>query len=237
MDTRPALILCMAGVYRRFREAGYTTPKFLLPVPRGTVLGWIVEELRPDRLLLVANARDRAHEAAIRAAVPRSTTLVWIGDTGGQAETAAIGVERLAEQGFTGPLLLHNVDTVVIGRDLDGIGRSLASADGWIDVFDSDSPKYSYVAVEGGRVVEIAEKVVISRHATTGLYGFRSPATYLSAVRATTGRSGGEFYVSDVYRTMLARGERVVVDPDGADRATIVLGTPEEYEAWVATTR
>lgn len=224
----------MAGLYRRFREAGYATPKYLLPVPRGTVLGWIAEALAPDRLLLVANARDRAHEGAIRAAVPAGASLVWIGDTGGQAETAAVGIEALAAEGWTGPVLLHNVDTVVLGRDLARIGRILRSADGWIDVFDSDSPRYSYVAVEGARVVDMAEKVVISRHATTGLYGFRSPSTYIAAYRATTGRSGGEFYVSDVYRTMLAKGHRLEIDPEGAERATIVLGTPEEYETWLA---
>ena len=115
---------------------------------------------------------------------------------------------------------------------LPAIGAILDDADGFIDVFDNDSTAYSYVAVEGSRVTDIAEKVVISRHATTGLYGFRSAAYYLEQAAATTGRSRGEFYVSDVYRQMLDTGADIRIDP--CSRPAIVLGTPAEYEAWIA---
>lgn len=228
----PALVLCMAGLYRRFRDAGYTTPKFLLPVGEETLLARIARLLPAPELLLVANERDREHEAAIRAAVPTGG-LLFVGDTSGQAETAAIGARELAPR-WTGPVLFHNVDTLVIGRDLHRIGEILARADGFVDVFDSDSPAYSYVAVDGARVTAIAEKVVISRHATTGLYGFRSCATYLEACAATTTRSRGEFYVSDVYRTLLERGGVVEIDAAREGQDTVVLGTPEEYERWRA---
>ena len=234
MSHAPALVLCMAGLYRRFRDAGYTTPKYLLPYRGGTVLSVIASELRSEMSILVANERDRAHEAQIRAAVPDTARLLWIGDTSGQAETAAIGVRALSALGWTGSLLLHNVDTVLVGRDLSRIGAILARADGFVDVFRSDSPAFSYVAVEGTRVVDIAEKVVISPHATTGLYGFGSCEVYLDACGRTSGRSKAEFYVSDVYRTMLADGRRIEIDPPGPDQDTIVLGTPAEYEAEVA---
>lgn len=232
---KPAVVLCMAGLYRRFRDAGYTIPKFLLPMGDRTILGEVIAGLGPDRLLLVANERDRAHEPAIRAAAP-GAELRWIGDTSGQAETAAIGARAAAALGWDGPLLFHNIDTVVRGRDLERIGRILARAEGFVDVFDRSDPAYSYVRVEGARVVEIAEKVVISNHATTGLYGFSSPATYLEACAATT-PVGREFYVSDVYRTLLQQGHRVEIDPDATDLETLVLGTPQEYESWLARSR
>jgi dTDP-glucose pyrophosphorylase len=223
------LVLCMAGLYRRFREAGYTTPKYLLTVRGRTILSVIVDELRPASLILVANHRDREHEAAIRAAVG-PCRLLWIGDTGGQAETAAIGA-RAVEGG--GAVVFHNVDTIVTGRDLDEVGRCLETARGYIDVFDNDSPVFSYVAVEDGRIVEIREKVVISRHATTGLYGFASAQVYLDACAATSQRSGGEFYISDVYQTLLNRGERLVINASSDGHETLVLGTPAQYEAYV----
>lgn len=227
---KPYVVLCMAGLYRRFRDAGYTTPKYLLPLQGRPILRHVVDGLDPDGLLLVANARDVVHEAAIRAAVGRPAELTWVGDTSGQAETAAIGARRVAELGFVGPILFHNVDTVVRGRALEAIGAVLAEADGFIDVFPQSSPAYSYVSLDGVRVTDIAEKVVISPHATTGLYGFRSAEVYLRAANATTRRSEGEFYISDVYRTLLDRGADLRADPVGEGHETLVLGTPVEYE-------
>ena len=220
----------MAGLYRRFREAGYTTPKFLLPLRGRSILAHIVDELSPERLLLVANERDLPHADAIRAAAP-GAVLKFIGDTEGQAQTAMEAASLALAQGWGGdPLVFHNVDTILYDRDLRRIGQILREADGFIDVFDADSPAYSYVRVDADNwVTEMAEKVVISRHATTGLYGFASPESYLSHARATTERTKGEFYVSNVYSRMLAQGCRIRIEP--VPRRTVILGTPAEYEA------
>ena len=43
--------------------------------------------------------------------------------------------------------------------------------------------------------------------------------------------AGAEFYVSDVYRQMLVDGGRVTANRTCDGHETIVLGTPEEYEA------
>ena len=224
------LVLCMAGLYNRFRDAGYTTPKFLLEVEGRTILSIIVDALEPRVLILVANERDRSYEGQIRQAVG-DCELLWIGDTGGQAETAAIGARAVRGDG---PVVFHNVDTVLVGRDLEAIGDQLQSAAGYIDVFDSDSPVFSYVGVKGGQIVEIREKVVISRHATTGLYGFASAGLYLEAYEATSHRSGGEFYISDVYKTLIERGDRLVINLSSTGHKTLVLGTPAQYEAHLA---
>lgn len=221
---QPFVVLCMAGRYRRFRDAGYTLPKYLLPARGRRVLDHVIDGLGPERLLLVANEADRVHEAEIPA-----SDVLWVGDTSGQAETAAIGARWLVERGIDGPVLFHNVDTVVRGRDLHAIGEILGRADGFIDTFANDSPAFSYVAVDGLRVTDIAEKVVISAHATSGLYGFRSAKAYLEMAKSAI--SGREFYVSDVYRAMLDAGRTIAIAP-GVGHETIVLGTPAEYEAW-----
>lgn len=238
--TPPVLVLCMAGRYSRFRDAGYQTPKFLLPVDKAgqrTILGWIVDELAPERVVCVTNTRDAAHEQDVidilRDGGRREVSLSATDDTEGQAATAILGAQRVAELGWTGPLLFHNIDTVLRGRDLPAMGARLAGCDGLIDVFAHDAPIYSYCAVEGDRVTDIAEKVVIGPWATSGLYGFASAATYLEHAARTAHRSGGEFYISDVYRTMLEAGCDLQVSP-AALEDTIVLGTPAEYEAWFA---
>lgn len=238
------LVLCMAGLYKRFREAGYRTPKFLLPWNGGTILGTILDTMLADgairRVTLVANRRDAEWREALEAILAQhgigGERLLYIGDTRGQAETAAIAARHLAGGGGGQPVLFHNIDTVLLGRDYHAIARRLTGgADGWIDVFDSDSPNYSYVTIDpDGRVTAMAEKIVISRHATSGLYGFASPEVYLDGVEAAEAdgsRPAGEFYISDVYRAMIAGGARIEAAPGTQDQQTIILGTPAEYEA------
>lgn len=227
------LALCMAGTWRRFREAGYTTPKYLLPLQGRPILSHIVDELAPSRLLLVANKRDRDWESAIKEAAPTGA-LHFIDDTEGQAATALEAADLAMAHGWGAtPFVLHNVDTILYDRSLRKIGDELQWSTGFIDVFEASNPAYSYVSFDDRRnVTAIAEKKVISRWATTGLYGFSSPETYVHHASTTNKRSGGEFYVSDVYQKMLERGASIRVDPTA--RRTVVLGTPEEYEAYVA---
>lgn len=231
------LLLCMAGLYRRFREAGYATPKFLLPWKGTTVLDHVLDVARESgaRPRLVANRRDEVHAETLRAILARAGgergDLVFVGDTAGQAETARLGIEAFGLANLDSPLLIHNIDTLLIGRDWGRIHTDLARADGWIDVFDADGPQYSYVETDTeDRVLRIREKEVISRLATTGLYGFASARAYLDALARST-PSRGEIYVSDVYARMLGDGATILAPaPRDAER-TIVLGTPAEYEA------
>jgi len=231
------LLFCMAGLYRRFREAGYDLPKFLLPWQGATVLDHVLRIASESgaRPFLVANRRDAPHAAALRAILARaggdSRDLVFVGDTVGQADTARIGVEIFGLADLDTPLLIHNIDTILLGRDWGRIRAALARANGWIDVFYADSPQYSYVETDAaGRVLRIREKEVISRLATTGLYGFASARAYLDAF-ARTKPSRDELYVSDVYARMLTDGATLLAPPPQPGERTIVLGTPAEYEA------
>jgi len=231
------LLLCMAGLYRRFREAGYTIPKFLLPWEEATVLDHILNVARESgaRPRLVANRRDEAYAEVLRAILERAggnpTDLVFVGDTAGQAETARLGIETFGLADMDAPLLIHNIDTLLLGRNWDRIRADLAHADGWIDVFDADSPQYSYVETDAKhRVLRIREKEVISRLATTGLYGFASARVYLDALARST-PIRGELYVSVVYARMIEDGATILAPPPGPAEHTIVLGTPAEYEA------
>ena len=79
-------------------------------------------------------------------------------------------------------------------------------------------------------VEDIAEKVVISPHATSGLYGFASMDRYIEDY-ASCPWPKGERYISALYRSMLDRGARIRTDISSDSEDTIILGTPAEYEA------
>lgn len=233
------LVLCMAGRYQRFRDRGYTTPKFLLPRCGKTILDHVLENLLAggafDRVLAVANHRDAAFAGEIlkilRTHGVAGERLLLIDDTRGQAETARLGAQHLASDPNVSDerIIFHNIDTVLAGRDFHAVGRDLEVFDGYLDVFAAEGASYSYVAVdEGFQVTRIAEKLSISRLATSGLYGFRSHSEFIRY--ASDGPREGEYYISAVYGRMLEAGRRLTVNRSSEGHTTTVLGTPEEYE-------
>lgn len=242
------MAFCMAGTYRRFREAGYTTPKYLLPAGDGrTVLGRILDGLLDrvavGRVCFVANRRDERHVPAIHAELVKrdiaKRALRLIGDTAGQADSAIEACNLLDDLGSHGdrPVAFHNVDTILEGRDLSLVSHTLGTAAGWIDTFTSASPAFSYVAAgPDGRVRAIVEKRVISDCATTGLYAFSSRAHFRRCAWGPWAPTG-EHYISSVYQRMLDHGDIVIAGRAGPATKTLVLGTPAEYEAHLATLR
>lgn len=230
------LILTMAG--QDFRTRGYVVPKYLLPWGDTTVLGCMLTTLLHDGafsdVLLVANKRDYSFSPHIRRTMESHgispTNLFLIDDTTGQAQTAVVASER-AEQmgiGLEQPVAFHNIDTILTGRDFARVADRLQVAEGYIDLFVANNPNYSYVLLEQGRIVEIAEKVLISQFATSGFYGFRSIEIFLEHARSLKPE---ERYISTVYRRMIARGATVLSDEPSDEHKTIVLGTPDDYQA------
>ncbi|MEA1937758.1 MAG: hypothetical protein U9N14_01535 [Pseudomonadota bacterium] len=238
------LVLCMAGIYRRFREAGYKTPKYLLPWRGRTILSHILATMTEDgafsSVLLLANERDLSYRPDIEAVLAENglaaDCLHFVGDTRGQAETAALAVDCLETRGRLDTedrVVFHNIDTILYGRDYRKVADILCECDGYIDVFESDGPQYSYVRIDqNGAVTEMAEKIVISNRATSGLYGFCSAIRFRDLAKSMT--ASGEFYISDVYRRMLSDGAHIRVNAPEPARDTLILGTPAEYEAALA---
>jgi dTDP-glucose pyrophosphorylase len=229
------LILTMAGLYSRFTAAGYKFPKYLLPWGDKPILSKILHELSADKalsdVLLVGNVRDESYvphvHAILRAHRIAVGNLVWIKDTKGQAETAMLGLQHLesVKPSYRGPVVFHNIDTILYGRKLQQARAALVEHAGWIDVFRSSNHSYSYVLVdEQGRLQEIAEKIVISNLATSGLYGFSSLAMYRDNYDPEQDQ-----YVTSVYKRMISRGQSVLIGPVHSENDTVVLGTPTEY--------
>ena len=204
----------MAGRYQRFLNEGYKTPKYLLPWGEQTILAVILSELNKDKVfsdvILVANQRDEAYMPHVRA-VMRShsislNNLVLTRDTSGQAETALLGIKAL--EGIHGevntPILVHNIDTILLNRNLKDIETSLQSSSGYIDIFASNNMGYSYVLTdENKKVLEIAEKIVVSDMATSGLYAFKNSNIFKKY------SSNSDVYISSVFKRMILEGEYI----------------------------
>jgi hypothetical protein len=95
--------------------------------------------------------------------------------------------------------------------------------DGYIDIFESNSNEYSYVLLENGNVKSIAEKIVISNNATSGMYGFKDINMFNKFY------NNDMPYISDIYKEMITKKSSIVASNLHSSEDTIVLGTPSEY--------
>ena len=240
------LVICMAGQNTRFHDVGVDIPKYLLPIEGRSVIQLILSNLLDtgifSKVHLIAHERDiYFKEMLIQSLADFSfsdSQLHYIGETKGQAETASLAIRLIGSLPSDKPVVFHNADTILYNRDFSALKSDLHEGIGVIDVFQAQSPNYSYVVIQNQLVVDIAEKSVISNWATSGLYGFSSSAIYekyfqeLERKKHVLKDGNREIYISDVVKVMIQGGHRFkpYINKDtNPDPRTLVLGSPAEY--------
>jgi len=234
----------MAGRNTRFHDVGIDVPKYLLPLSGRPVIEMIIQNLIAlnsfENVYLVAHERDIFFRDELQTSLfnlgINPENLLYIGETKGQADTANVSLSLL-KLNLSEPIVFHNADTILLSRDTVALRKSLEMGHGSIDVFLADSPSYSYVEIQEGRVIEIVEKRVISNWATSGLYGFPTGAVFQSYFKKfselTLSQNSRELYISDIINLMLA--DNFNFDPLSHAlkelSTTLVIGSPEEYRA------
>ena len=231
------LVICMAGYNTRFHDVGFDIPKYLLPWNGTTIIHDILESFgEVQQTVLVANKRDVYFKEQLLETIKplglNENNILYIGDTKGQAHTAAIGIGQLYHTEL--PTFIHNADTIVKGRSLRLIADMMNDLyDSYIDVFVGNSPKYSYVRAFEETVLEIVEKKQISPYASSGLYGFLTASMYMSYYDSCI-QQNNELYVADVIQSMIGAGRKAFMNGLGNNQETIVLGSPQEYGIEIA---
>lgn len=224
---------CLAGKGKRFTDKNITAPKYLLELgDNQTILEKSVEEFNfPDEvsLYLVINKDHKGFIGSIEEILSKrnnSFKVIVTEDTRGQAETGFIGCSFIDNNK---PVFFFNGDTILKNRDIENMSADLLqNYSGAIDVFLEDRNHFSFVKLSEDLLVEkIAEKEVISRYATTGLYGFSNKELYINYFNRIDSRT--ELYISDIYKLMISNNEKIKGYVCSDELDTIILGTPEEY--------
>lgn len=234
------IVIPMAGMSRRFTEAGYALPKYMLPLHGRSVFSHAVasfENYFKDTPFLFV-ARDVADTAGFIAAQCRqfgiadARVAMLDRPTAGQAETVELGLAE-AGVGADEALTIFNIDTFRPGFSFPEAAWWQGS-DGYLEVFQGSGANWSYVRPAPdapGRVLETAEKRLISDLCCTGLYHFARAdlfATALAAERAAP--SAPELYVAPLYNHLIAAG-RAVHYQLIAPAEIVFCGVPTEYAA------
>ncbi|HET6607980.1 MAG TPA: glycosyltransferase family 2 protein [Rhodopila sp.] len=236
----PTILMPMAGAGQRFRDAGEMRPKPLAPVLGIPMFHLAVQSLRRHFadaavICVVQTLHDRQADLAsrLRAALPGVSVAFVPELTGGALETCLAAEELAVDR--TAPLVVMDCDLTFSAAAYCGRLHAMADTAGLLLSFRSHLPRYSYAAVEGGRVVRTAEKEPISDHALIGAYGFASADLFFRVARTIVERNqrvgDGEFYVSAAFNVLIA--ENLTVRLEDAD-AYWSFGTPEERAAAIA---
>ena len=235
------IIFPMAGESRRFQDAGYTAPKYELPLAGQSVFRHAVagfsHYFQSARFLFV-------HQAGAGAFVRSECTELGIKEcdlveifrnTRGQAETVQLGLEA-AGVAEGEPIAIFNIDTFRPGFRLPP-PSFLSSIDGYLEVFRGSGPNWSYVRPHPerpGRALETAEKVEISDLCCTGLYYFKEAGVFkkcLSTVlNAESEVPPRETYVAPLYNHLIKAGVPIGYDEIARDDV-VFCGIPTEYES------
>src|SRR5689334_9711815 len=180
------IVLPIAGRGSRFAVAGYTQPKPLIPIHGIPMIAAVVRNVRPrcaHRFIFVALAEHLEHAGmreALSLAAPGAAIVPVERVTEGAACTVLLARQYINSDD---PLMLANSDQWV---DID-IDDYLASmdrqrADGLIMTMKADDAKWSFVGLDGNRLVtRVVEKEVISDEATVGIYNFRRGSDFVRA--------------------------------------------------------
>ena len=107
---------------------------------------------------------------------------VVLGNVSSGAPFSALAGLALSKQ-LTTPVIVDLADIgFSLSLNVEAYFANHPKVMGLIPYFESRSPKFSYLQIEGGKVLEAREKEVISNHASAGVYIFRNVQAYLEAI-------------------------------------------------------
>lgn len=235
------IVIPMAGRGSRFQEAGYTFPKPLIDVNSKTMIEVVVDNLRPScehRFVFICqkehyNEYDLYH--ILQNATKNKFEVIQIdGITEGAACTVLVASQYINSDE---DIMIANSDQF-IDVDIDEFinqGRH-ELVDGLIMTFKASHPKWSYARIDSsGKVIEVAEKRLISDKATVGIYYFKKGSDFISSAQSMIEkniRTNNEFFVCPVYNELILQDKNINIFDISVENMH-GMGTPEDLNLFL----
>jgi len=250
------IVVPLAGKGSRFVDAGHEDPKPFIDVAGIPMILRVIENLMPyeaHRFIFIAR---REHELYIKKHMSFATDVIYIDEVTEGAACTVLLAEKFINN--NDPLIIANSDqlvewnqgasvqtycddaygTQITWKESNNIQDMINTCEtqgyeGMIATFNANHPKWSYARTSGGRVVEVAEKKVISNHATVGIYFYRLGKFFVQAAKRMIKKNirvNGEFYVCPVFNEMIDMRWTVGIY---LVSHMVGLGTPEDLRRYL----
>jgi len=234
------IVIPAAGQGKRFAEAGYVFPKPLIPIKGRPMIDLVLDNFKYIGKTIVLMQQEHIEKYCVDSILSNRDFIIEVLPVKSLTEGAACSV-LLAKN------LIDNNNELIIANSDQYLGTSLEvdifisymrdfHMDGGIMTFKSDNPKWSYAKCDNGHLVsEVAEKKVISDHATVGIYYFKHGkdfVKYAEQMIAKNIRTNNEFYVCPVFNEMIQDGKLIQAFRINQE-IMHGLGTPEDLELFL----
>jgi len=202
------IVIPMAGQGSRFSEAGYAKPKPFIDVNGEPMIIKVLKNLSCPgaRYILIAREEHIEKEAELVRRIKKEFNAVFISVHKLTEGTACTVLHARSYINNKNPLIIANSDQIVdinIVDFIDDCGRR--KLDGSILTFIDElgDPKWSFAKVDKSElVVQVMEKVVISKYATVGIYLYSRGEDFVNSaidMIVDNQRVNNEFYTCPTY--------------------------------------
>lgn len=236
------IVIPMAGSGSRFQNAGYTFPKPVIDIQGKTMIEIVINNLRPkvDHKFIFIVQKEHFDKYDLWNILKNSTNgnfeIVKIDRvTEGAACTALTASQYINNDN---DLIIANADQF-IQVDFNKFIENARTGekDGLIMTFEANHPKWSYARVDKkGYVIEVAEKKVISKNATVGIYYFKRGSDFVASAQSMIRKkikNNNEYYICPVYNELILKNQKIYIQEIPATKMH-GLGTPEDLNAFLS---
>jgi HAD superfamily hydrolase (TIGR01509 family) len=231
IDKEMNILIPMAGAGKRFSDAGYIFPKPLIEIEGKPMIQWVIDNLNIKANYIFLVQKEHVEKFNIQSLLkilePNSKIIVIDKLTEGAACTTLLAKNLINNNC---PLIISNSDQFIEWDSSKSIYNFLSKKiDGAILTFKSTHPKWSYAkADKNNKVIEVAEKKVISDNATVGIYYWKYGSDYVKYAEQMIKkniRTNNEFYVCPVYNEAIIDNKNITIHNVSKMWG---LGTPED---------
>lgn len=233
------ILIPMAGAGKRFNQAGYIFPKPLISIHGKPMIQIVLDNIGvidANYIFVVQKEHYDSYNLKylLNLLSPNCEIVLSNGLTDGAACTTLLA-EKFIDNDNN--LLIINSDQFIEWGECSGkefiFSMISQSLDGGIITFNSVHPKWSFVKLDNGLVVEVAEKKPISDIANCGIYWWRHGSDYIKYTKDMINkniRTNGEYFVAPVFNEFINNGGRIGNFPI---KKMWSLGTPEDLEFFI----
>ena len=235
-DPKLNVLIPMAGAGSRFAKAGYTFPKPLIEINKKPMIQFVIENLALDAnfIFLVRKEHEKKYNiiSLLNVLAPHCKVIIVDKLTEGAACTTLLAKKLINNND---PLIIANSDQYMEWNSSKTLYKFISKkVDGGILTFNSLHPKWSYAKTDNeGNVIEVAEKKVISNHATVGVYFWKKGSDYVKYAEQMIEKNirvNNEFYVCPVFNEAIKDKKRIIIENV---KEMWGLGTPEDLEIFL----
>ena len=235
-DKKLNILIPMAGEGSRFAKAGYTFPKPLIEINQKPMIQTVIENLAIDAnfIFLVRDEHEKKYNISnlLKVMSPNSK-IVFVKELTEGAACTTLLAEKYIDN--SGPLIIANSDQYIEWNSSQTMYKFMSKKiDAAILTFESMHPKWSYAKTDkNGFVTEVAEKKVISKEATVGIYFWKKGSDYVKFAKQMIKKNiriNNEFYVCPVFNEAIGDNKKIITEK--IDKMW-GLGTPEDLTTFL----